>query len=88
MKGHYESGALMYEGMIVNGEGFFGNDIPAIGQHRAYYESGNTKAIIDYDRYLIKVYDSTENIIFDDSLSRWRGRTIKGYYNDGQKFLP
>ncbi len=80
-KMYYESGELMYQGVITNTDPRIQTTLyPAKGIHKAYYQNGQLKARIDYDDFYMEVYDSMGVRMFQDSLWKWRGRTISLYY--------
>lgn len=70
----YNSGKLMYQGTIV-AKG--GNSGRAIGLHKAYYESGELKATVDYDKDSINVYSKDGKLIESEKIDKWRGRRIE-----------
>lgn len=70
----YNSGKLMYNGTIVSNEGKLVN---AIGLHTAYYESGEIKALVDYDSDTIKIFNKDGELIESEKIDNWRGRRIE-----------
>jgi hypothetical protein len=72
----YNSGKRMYEGTIAKQKS---SSVSAIGIHKAYYETGELKATIDYTSDSITIYTLKGNQIFSDKISKWKGRNLSSF---------
>lgn len=69
----YNSGQRMYVGTVVNTTT---SGIVPIGIHKAYYETGELKALVNYDQDSIYIYNVRGNKIFSDRIKQWKGRRV------------
>lgn len=63
----YNSGTLLYEGLIVRNN----KEILPTGIHKVYYKAGGIKATIDYQSKNIKVFNENGSLEFSGSLDDW-----------------
>ncbi|MCB0798605.1 MAG: hypothetical protein KDB85_13390, partial [Chitinophagales bacterium] len=70
----YNSGKLMYTGTIIRDRKNIGK---AIGIHKAYYETGKLKAIVDYDKNMIEIFDTLGQVTTTSTIRDWKGHRIQ-----------
>ena len=69
----YNSGKTMYVGTIVSTDS---NHAKGIGMHRAYYETGEIKALVDYGKKTISLFEQNGQLIKTTTISHWKGNKI------------
>ena len=69
----YNSGKNMYVGTIVSTDS---NHAKGIGIHRAYYESGGIKAIVNYDKMRITIFNQNGSVYGESDVNVWKGNKL------------
>lgn len=66
----YNSGKLMYKGTIIGNADLYHE---TIGIHKAYYETGELKAIVDYNNNKIEIFSKNGETIEISTIDDRRG---------------
>jgi len=66
----YVSGKLLYSGTIIKKEPDINLGYP-IGIHKVFYETGELKALVDFDSRKLTVYDKGGEIIREEPILEW-----------------
>ena len=65
---YYDSGELLYKGLITNED----KEFPATGKHYAYFKSGRKRASIDYDTHKMYVFEEDGSVVFAGNIIDWQ----------------
>lgn len=69
----YNSGKLLYQGRIISPAKI---EDECIGKHTLWFENGKIRAIIDYDRDSIKIYNEKGKLLQNTNIFKMRGFRI------------